>query len=208
MTDPQKPIHDARSTRARKPKSAPTTAGSGKRIKNPANGLFVTKLTNTVIVKIAKDIEAGTTPSVAARLSGVHVRTFERWISAGMAWFEEAGRTEDDVLIPEAQFVVAVEEAIAKCRSGMEQRVASAEEARVTLEVLGRRFSKDWAKRDRLDVGNPEGETFRMLAESDLSVLSRDEIGALREILVKLRAARAGGDVIEMPARRAIGAGE
>ena len=196
MSDEQTPS-DTSTRRKRRP--------TGSRRKHDAiTGQFVKKLTEDVIVKIETAIAAYAAPETACTLAGVSISTFRQWLATGRAWLDEHG--DDELPIPEAVFALRVDRALAEQKAGLERVVGADSDWRSKAFMLERRFSKEWGKRDRVDIGNPEGEEFR-LAGRDLSALSPDQLRALREILIVLAEAERGGEVIDMPRRREIGPG-
>lgn len=213
MTEPDKPDpkpdNATRATRARRPSgpSSPRTKTGGKRKKDERGHLFVSKLTHEITETIGKAIEGGALPETAAAAAGVHVSTFRRWLAAGRLWIEE--HDDDELPSPEAAFTVRIERALADVRSSLEQRVAGSEDWRASMEVLARRWPREWAKRDRLDIGNPEGEVFSLAGVTNLeAIYTREELVTLRMLLAKAAEAQRGADVIDMPVRRReLGAG-
>jgi len=209
MTEPPKPDpagHETRPSRARTRKAAPRAKGT-RRKKDAATGLFVSKLTTDVTEKIAVAIEKGATPETAAAAAGVHVSTFRRWLAEGRSWIDM--HDEDELPSPEAQFSARIDRALATLRETMELSLAGADDWRAKMEYLARRWPRDWGKRDRLDVGNPEGETFSIAGIANPeAIYTREEMALLRGLLAKGAAAQQGADVIDMPARRReLGAG-
>lgn len=169
---------------------------------NPPNP-FSSKMTEEIVAKICESLGRGTAPETAAIAAGITLRTYRNWMKAGREWITT--HDENEVPSPEALFVMRTEHAIARGEETLGQRVYDADEARITLEILARRFPKNWGKRDRLDIGNPEGEIFEMFV-GDLTFLPPADLQHLRRIFETIALHRAGGDVIEMPARREIGA--
>ncbi len=168
-------------------------------------GRFTSRLTDELVDKFCEAVETLAPLETAAKLCGVHADTYRNWLKIGREWI--GSHSEDEIPIPEAVFTIRLEQALAIA----EHRLASGAErtgtARDYLEILARRFPDRWAKRERIDIGNPDGEVFAMLS-GDLSFLTPEEMRQLREILEKVARHRAGADVIELPARRrAIGDG-
>lgn len=179
-------------------------ASGSKRKKEPATGLFVSKLTGELTEKIAANIEAGVLPDTAANAAGVHVRTYRRWLMEGRAWIEE--HDDDELPSPEAAFSARIDLALSRFRVMLETRLANADDWRAAIEVLQRRFPTEWGKRDRLDIGNPEGEAFS-IAGMDLTRFNLEELRTLRALVAKGAALDppdpdGGGKVIDMPSRR------
>lgn len=199
MTDettdpPDDPSHPP--TRARK--RAPRARGT-KRERDPVTQMFVSKLTDELVDNIVGMIERQAAPETACVLAGVNVRTFRQWIADGRAWLE--AHDDDEIPIPQAVLTARVERAYETAKQALVDKVAGADDWRAAMEILQRRHSREFAKRDRIDVGNPEGEEFR-IAGRDLSVLSPEQLRSLREIQLVLHEAEQGADVIELPARR------
>lgn len=197
---PADPSHTPTRARARK-----VPAKGTKRERDPVTQMFVSKLTDELVDSIVGMIERQAAPETACILAGVNVRTFRQWLADGRAWLEE--HDDNEIPIPQAVLTARVERAFEVAKQALVDKVAGADDWRAAMEILQRRHSREFAKRDRLDVGNPEGEEFR-LAGRDLSVLSQEQLRALREILLVLAQAEQGADVIDLPARRReLGAG-
>ena len=186
---------DPSHTPTRKDKQPPPVGNT--RVQEPTTGLFITKMTDSVVDTIVMAIEGQSAPETACTLAGVNVRTFRQWLATGRAWLDEHGAEE--IPIPEAVVVARVEMAMAKARNDLELGVATDSDWRAKERTLQARYPRDWGKRERVDIGNPDGETFH-ISGYDLSVLDRDELVALKTLLLKLQAA--SDNVIDMPSRQ------
>lgn len=169
-------------------------------------GRFATKLTDELVDRFCEAVETLAPLETAAKLVGIRADTYREWIRKGRAWLDS--HDDDEMPIPEAQFVIRFERSLAIAEHRLASGAERAGTARDHLEILARRFPDRWSKRERIDIGNPDGEVFAMLS-GDLSFLTPEEMRQLREILEKVARHRQGADVIELPARRrAIGSGE
>lgn len=166
---------------------------------DPTTGLFVSKLTEDVMEKIVEAIRGQSAPETACVRANVHVRTFRRWLADGRAWLEQ--HTEDEIPVPEAVFAANVERAMADARDALERGVATNDDWRAKHQILVARYPREFGKRERLDIGNPDGEEFR-IAGRDLSMLTLEDKLELRRILALIAEGERGADVIDMPLRR------
>lgn len=190
----QKPLDTpTRDRRTRKPRTG------GKTKSDVTTGRFVTKLTDQVVATICDSIQKGAAPETACTVAGVAVSTFRQWLADGRAWIDT--HAEDEIPIPQAVFTMGVEKALANQKMTLEQRLGQEKDWRAAAHMLERRWPKEWGKRERLDIGNPDGETFS-ISGYDLSILDREELVTLKGLLLKLQQGHDGGTVIDMPARR------
>lgn len=160
--------------------------------------LYVTKMTPKVVDTIVTAIERQAAPETAAAMADVSPRTLRRWLADGREWLE--AHDDDEIPTPEAVFVIRVEKAIEHAKQSLIDGMVEAKDARINLEILQRRHPREWGKRERIDIGQPEDQMWE-LATKDLSFLPLEDIRHLQRIMRAISEHRAGGDVIEMRPR-------
>lgn len=165
---------------------------------NPPNQ-FVTKMTEEAVTAICDSIEKANAPETAVIAASIHLRTYRRWMKEGKEWLDN--HDPDEVPSAEALFVMRVEKAIAIGEQRLVTGAVDAQDPRINLEILARRFPRTWGRRERIDIGHPEEQMWE-LATKDLSFLPLDDVRHLQRIFRMISEHRAGGDVIEMPRRR------
>jgi transposase len=131
-----------------------------------------TKKTDETVGEILRMLESGCTFAAACATAGIHVDTLLLW------------RQQD------AKLSEQVDKALGKARARAELLVAKqiAEDGRLALEYLARRYPEDWGRKDRLDIGGSGGK-----GRPDVEPLSEDGARKLAEMVMGLRE-EGGGD--------------
>jgi hypothetical protein len=163
-------------------------------------GRYVTKLNEATIARVGEAIRVGMSwEGVAARI-GIGDQTL-------LAWRREAAREDASPLFQ--QLHEEIEAALSDFELTANKRIQDAgrETWQANAWLLERRWPERYGRRARLDVGNPEGEVFRVLAgQFDIGLLddfTPEELEAFKQFLTRLMPSQPD-NVIDMPIRRQI----
>lgn len=161
-------------------------------------GQFQTVISEELIERMRQALLGGAPPAYAAPYAGISRDTYHRWL-------REALRPDADPLL--VKFREVCEQAVAEWAVGQSATItrAAREDYRAAQFMLERRLPSEFGRRERVDLGNADGQPFKVLAgHVDLSKLSDEELEVLRALHEKAQPEPAdpGGDVIDMPARR------
>jgi hypothetical protein len=161
-------------------------------------GRYVTKLNQQTIERVGKAIRAGTSIEGVARYIGVSKETLDRWRREGV---------QPDASPLLQQFAEEIEAAIGDFEVLANEIIteASNQQWQAAAWKLERRFPQTYGRRSRLDVGNPEGEVFKVLAgQFDLALLdgfTPEELEQFKGFLLRLVPQQVP-NVIDMPIRQ------
>jgi hypothetical protein len=173
----------------------PTPAGDDTKVRDPLEGIYVTKLSDEVTERIVSAIRAGGTLETAARFAGVHSRTMQRWMKVGRHAVERTGGVPEllaEEEQPYVRFVEALERALAEFKLALTTGIYSAAQAGqwTAYAWLGeRRFPDEFGRRQRIDHANADGSPFQVSAAPaiDTSKLSNEELDTLIELYEKAK---------------------
>lgn len=195
MAEPKtkEPARRARKPTPRRPRDGREGGGA----------LFATSYTPELGQAIADRVAKGNYLEVSAAAAGVARRTFYDWLRRGRDGEE-----------PYADLVRRLEVAEARAEETLLEGVAATGENDWTsyMTRLERRFPTRWGRRNRVDLGNPDGEAFRLdVGPEELDAMPVEGLREVKELLARLREATlAGGvpEVVEDAQFREIGPGE
>lgn len=169
----------------------------------PVELRFTEKISPEVVARVEQALASGMPPADAAPFAGIARSTFHNW----MKWGRLADADPRYV-----EFVEMVEQAISGWATGVAASLTAAAregDTRAAMFMLERRLPQAFGRTDRLELGNVDGEPFRVLAANfDLSLLdgaSDEELAVLRSFFA--RQAESDNNVIDIDSRRQLGAG-
>jgi len=141
-----------------------------------------TKLTEELTKVLCDAIRAGNYRNVACAVAGISQATFSVWMRS----------TEPEYLA----FQASVDEAEAQCEARLVAIVArdAAKDARMALELLGRKYPERWAVAVRNRVAGFDGGpiVFSPVSPLDYTQLTTEELQTLERL--SLKAAAGSGD--------------
>lgn len=145
-------------------------------------------LTEPRVKKICELVRRGVPQEAAAGAVGIPRRTFQHWLAKGR---------EEEAEEPYRSLAERLEAALDEFHASRAILVGETKEARTTLEVLARRFPKDWADPERggvtVNVGViVESPEWAALRDAALIALARHP-----EALADYLAAIGGAPVVE-----------
>jgi hypothetical protein len=162
-----------------------------RRPRDPATGLYVSKLDEAVIEHVCDAIRAGAYLETAVAAAGVRLNSFRDWLRTGAA--------EPDADTLEAALHHAVTRALAEFEVDAVRVLSSSNDWRAHAHILERRLPDRWGKVDRLDVADASGKAAR-LDEFNPEVYTTEELETLRALLAK----STGGDVVDAEAAEVV----
>ena len=123
------------------------------------------KLNDQIIVEISKKLKTGIPAKWAAQAEGITERTYHHWKSEGEEIFNKVTDKDGEIIqskykkLNETEnlkflFFRSISQSIAEGHSVLVAAVYShiKDDWKAAMEILSRRFPKEWAKRDHLHV--------------------------------------------------------
>lgn len=170
-----------------------------------ALGRFAEKLTPEVRQQVVDALRAGAPPEVASAYAGIVRATYYNWLERGRAAISAANGDLPQVLGENeyAQFVVAVDNALAQFVVGNMTRIGVAGRTKVDGEwqalawQLERRFPAFFARRTRHEVTGANGEPLRVEHAIVLDPGKLDGLPLERKLLLAEILAELDGEVID-----------
>lgn len=177
-----------------------------KRRQRTGGGTYQSKLTAELTAKLCEVIASAVPMDTAAAYVGISRQTMYSWMRAARDMQHHAENNvgpwnEQESLL--LDFANGLDKAVAAWEVTALGRVtaAAAEHWQAAGWLLERRKPDEYGRRQRIDMGNADGQPFRMTQTPmfDPSLLTDEE---LETVVRLLRKAQPGGDVIEMVPRR------
>lgn len=161
-------------------------------------------VTPEILAAMIGYVGRGNSFETASSRAGISRPTFYGWLRRGrdvLHWMEANEgpvKLRDQLL---ADFVVGMDQAEAEAEGNALDRIIEDDAWQSDAWYLERRYPDRYGRRQRIDMGNADGQPFRMAQTPmfDPSLLTDDE---LETVVRLLRKAQPGGDVIEMVPRR------
>lgn len=165
-------------------------------------GRYAGKLTRKVIGDLEKALASGAPPADAAPMAGISRASFQEWMKLSRL------PGAPPLLVELAQAVDRAMSSVHVSVAASLMKAARDGDVKALQFILERRFPHAWGRQDRVEVGNADGDPFRVLVGSfDMSRLagmSTEDLQTLRALLAKTSSEEA--DVIDLDSRRQLGA--
>lgn len=168
-------------------------------------GRYTNKLTDEVREELVKALRAGAPPEVAAAYAGVVRKTYYNWLEQGRAAINNANGNLGEVLAsdPHAQFVVAVDNALAQfvvgnlTEIGLSGRLDRDGQWQALAWQLERRFPAFFGRKTRHEITGKDGGPIQLDHAIVLPPGALDRLPLERKLLLAEILAEMEGEVID-----------